>query len=208
MVAGHETVANALAWACWLMLREPGIYAWVQTEVDDVLRGRMPTADDLPHLPAVLQVLKEAMRLYPPAYVISRLTTRPLLLGPYHIPAGTTMLVSPYTLHRQPQLFPDPERFEPARFAPEVEQQMPRFAYLPFGAGPHTCIGNYFALQEAHIVLATLIQRVSFTLVPHQQVEPAPLVTLRPKPGIKVIIHHRRAESHARHAISQAEIKN
>src|SRR5205085_483335 len=132
--------------------------------------------------------IKEAMRLYPPAYMTGRKTLRPLDLGGYQFPSGTTLVISPYTLHRRAEYFPDPERFDPERFTPEREAQLSRGAYVPFGAGPRVCIGNHFALMEAQVILATLAQYVSFELAPGQQVVPEPLITLRPRGGLRMIV--------------------
>lgn len=190
-LAGHETTANALAWTWYLLAQHPDIYARMEAEVERVLNGRTPTFADLPRLPYTLQVLKESMRLYPPAYVIARQAVRPVTIGNYALGAGTLCVISSYALHRRSDYFPDPERFEPERFTPEAEQRLPRHAYLPFGGGPRICIGNHFAMMEGHLALATLAQRVHFTLVPGQRVEMEPLITLRPKRGIKMRVMRR-----------------
>ena len=191
-LAGHETTANALSWTLYLLAQHPEVYAHVRAEVDLVLQGRTPTVADLAHLPYTLQVLKEALRLYPPAYILLRYVAEPLTLGGHRLPQGAVVVISPYTLHRRPDYFPEPERFDPSRFVPEVEGRLPRYAYLPFGAGPRACIGNHFALMEAHLVLATLAQRVTFELVRGQRVATEPLVTLRPKHGIRMIVRRRK----------------
>jgi cytochrome P450 len=190
-LAGHETIAVALTWTWYLLAQHPEIYALLRNEVDSVLRGRSPTFADLPNLPYTLQVLKESMRLYPPAYGYARQATQPVTIGEYDLPAGTLVLISPYAMHRRPDYFPNPERFDPTRFTPEAEQRLPRYAYIPFGGGPRICIGNHFALMESHLVLATLAQRVTFDLIPGQHIEPEPIVTLRPKGGIKMRVSHR-----------------
>jgi cytochrome P450 len=150
-----------------------------------------PTVVDLPCLPYTLQVFKEALRLYPPIYGIFRQVRQPVQLGPYHLKPGTRLGISPSTLHRNPHYFPDPERFDPDRWTPEQEAALPRYAYLPFGAGPHRCIGHHFAMLEAHPILATLAQRVTFELVPGQLIVPEPLITLRPKGGLRVMVRRR-----------------
>jgi cytochrome P450 len=185
-LAGHETTAVTLAWTWYLLTQHPEVYRRMRDEVDRVLGGRLPTFADLPQLPYTLQVLKESMRLYPPAYGFSRQAVRPVTIGNYHLAAGTLIAISPYAMHRRADYFPEPERFEPERFAPEAEQRLQRHAYIPFGGGPRICIGNSFALMEGHLVLATLAQRVSFELVPGQHIEMEPMVTLRPKNGIKM----------------------
>lgn len=187
-VAGYETVANALAWTWYLLARHPEVYGRLREEATRVLAGRTPTAGDLASLPYTFQVFKEAMRLYPPAWTISREAKRPTKLGDYLLPMGQVVIMSPYTLHRRPDYFPEPERFDPERFTPEAEQRLPRDAYIPFADGPRGCIGIHFAMLEGPIILATLAQRVIFNLVPGQQVEPEPLITLRPRGGIKVAV--------------------
>jgi cytochrome P450 len=190
-LAGHETTANALAWTWYLLARHPDVYAKARREVDGALAGRTPAYEDLAGLPYALQVFKEAMRLYPPAYALARQAVRDVKIGDYRVPAGTIVILSPYLLHRKPDYFPDPERFDPERFTPEAEKKLPRYAYLPFGGGPRLCIGNHFALLEGQIVLATLAQRVTLRLAPGQRIEPEPLITLRPKSGIRMIVERR-----------------
>jgi cytochrome P450 len=191
LLAGHETVALGLAWTWYLLMQHPAMYARVRAEVDDVLQGRSPTPDDLPQLPYTLQVFKETLRLYPPAYAISRQTLRPIQLGDYTLDKGAPLFFSSYTLHRRPEGFPQPDVFNPDRFALGAEQQWPKYTYLPFGAGPRTCIGSHFATMEAHLLLATLVQHVTFELVPGQVVEPEPLITLRPKGGVRATVRRR-----------------
>lgn len=192
-VAGHETTATALTWVWYLLARHVEIYQKVQQEVDRVLQGRIPTYADLVNLPYTLQVLKETMRLYPPAYAFGRVALHDVEVDGYVIRARQGALFSPYTIHRRPDYFPDPEKFEPERFTPENEKQLPRYAYMPFGAGARICIGNHFALMEEHLLLVTLAQHVTFELVPDQRVELDPQVTLRPKAGIKMVVRRRNA---------------
>jgi cytochrome P450 len=187
-LAGHETTANALAWSWYLLAKHHASYARMRQELQTVLGGRTPTYADLQLLPYTLQVLKEAMRLFPPAPAIGREATRDIDLGGHRIPAGTTVIISPYALHRRPDNFPHPERFDPDRWTPENEARLPRHAYLPFGGGPRICIGNHFAMMEGHIVLATLAQRVTFELAGRQRVVPEPLITLRPRFGIRMAV--------------------
>jgi len=164
--AGHETTAAALSWVWYFLCQHPDTYQKVQQEVDHVLQGRTPTYDDLVRLPYCLQVFKETMRLYPPAAGIVREALHTIEIDGYQVPRGCNVLLSPYTLHRKPEYFPDPETFDPDRFTPEREKQLPRYAYLPFGAGPRICLGMHFALMEDQLLLATLAQRVHFSLVP------------------------------------------
>jgi cytochrome P450 len=191
--AGHETTATALSWTWYLLCQHPESYQKVQQEVDSVLQGRTPTYADLAHLPYCLQVFKEAMRLYPPAYAFARRALCDIEIDGYHIPKDYVVLIAPYTLHRREEYFPEPERFDPERFTPEREKQLPRYAYLPFGAGPRICIGQYFAMMEGHLLLATFAQRVSFSLVPGQHIVPDPVhhLALRPAGKVNVTVKRR-----------------
>jgi cytochrome P450 len=191
--AGHETTATALSWTWYLLCQHPEIYQKVQLEVDSNLQGRTPTYEDLARLPYCLQVFKEAMRLYPPAYLLSRRALCEVEIDGYQIPKNRVVLYAPYTLHRREEYFPEPEKFDPERFTPEHEKQLPRYAYLPFGAGPRICIGMYFAMMEGHLLLATLAQRVNFSLVPGQTIVPDPIhhLTLRPGGELKVLVKRR-----------------
>ncbi|MBC8102602.1 MAG: cytochrome P450 [Cytophagales bacterium] len=193
-LAGHETTSNALTWTWYLLAKHPLIYAKVQAEVDEVLGGRTPTYDDLSRLPVTLQVLKESLRLYPPVYAIVRQATTDTQLGGKRIPARAIVLVSPYLLHRRPETFPEPDRFLPERWTAPFEKSLPRHAYLPFGGGPRICIGAAFALMEGHLLLATLAQRITFRL-PHTGYEatPEPLITLRPRGGLPLVVTRRTA---------------
>jgi len=191
--AGHETTATALAWAWYLLATHQDVYKNMQQEVDSVLNGRAPTYADLAHLPYTLQVFKETMRLYPPAYGISRAALHDFEIDGYFIPKNRYVVVCPYTLHRCPDYFPVPEKFDPQRFTPENEKRLPRYAYLPFGAGPRICIGNHFAMMEGHLLLATLAQHVTFELIEGQKIVPDPNknLTIRPKYGVKMIVRRR-----------------
>ncbi|GHO49645.1 cytochrome P450 [Ktedonospora formicarum] len=189
-VAGHETVATALTWCWYLLSQHPEVYTRMKLEGDRVLAGRLPTVTDLSNLPYTLQVFKEALRLYPSVYAFTRGSTAPVQLGEYYIPKGTSVVISPYTLHRRAKFFPNPERFNPDRFAPQQEHELVRYSYLPFGAGPHICLGMHFALLEGHLLLATLTQRLNFEFVGSEPVEPEPLLTLRPKG--KILMRVRR----------------
>jgi cytochrome P450 len=193
LTAGHETTAVALIWTWYLLCQHPEIYQKMQQEVDLVLEGRTPTYADLPQLPYCLQVLKEAMRLYPPAPAIRREALREVDIGGYLLPAGTNVLVSPYTVHRRPEYFPEPERFDPDRFLPEREKMIPRYAYFPFGGGPRVCLGNHFSMLEGHLLLATLAQHVTFTLASTQAIrfDVEHTLTLRPEGKVAVVVKKR-----------------
>ncbi|HEV2459914.1 MAG TPA: cytochrome P450, partial [Ktedonobacterales bacterium] len=194
--AGYETTATALTGAWYLLATHPESAVRLQREVDRVLHGRSPTYADLAHLPYALQVLKEALRLYPPSYALTRVARHDVVIAGYRVRRHDAVLLPPYSLHRRPDYYPDPSRFDPDRFTPEREAQLPRCAYIPFGAGPRMCIGNHFALMEGHLLLATLAQRARFELVPGQRVEPDPKVTIRPKGGVQMVVR-RRSESTA-----------
>jgi cytochrome P450 len=160
----------------------------------DVL-DRAPTFDDLKKLPYTLAVFKEAMRLYPPAYIVARRSLEDVGIGRHLVKKGSIVLVNIIGLHRRADVWPDPERFEPERFLGDKEKQLPRCAYMPFGAGPRVCIGNHFALMEGHILLATIARRLRFELTSTKEVELEPLVTLRPKGGIAARAVVRRTEA-------------
>ncbi|HUS14564.1 MAG TPA: cytochrome P450 [Chloroflexia bacterium] len=204
-MAGHETTANTLAWCWYFLARYPETYAKLQAEVDRVLGGRPATVADLPQLPYALQVFKEALRLYPAADSLSRQAVRDMDLQGYPIQKGDLVAVPIYTLHRRPEFYPDPERFDPERFTPENEKRLPRYAYLPFGGGPRVCIGNHFAMMEGQLILATLAQHVTFDLVPGQDVVPTTVFVVRQKDGCRVTVRRRdgnrdRAASPQAHA--------
>ena len=138
-------------------------------------------------------MVQEALRLYPPAYIAARQALREVEIDGYRVPRGWAVLLAPYTLHRREDSFPEPEKFDPERFTPEREKQLPRYAYLPFGAGPRICLGMYFAMMEGHLLLAALAQRISFSLVPGQTIVPDPVhhPTLRPAGSINVMVKKR-----------------
>ena len=190
--AGHETTANALIWTFYLLAEHPEVEQALHRELDQVLQGRAPTVADLPALPYTRMVIEEAMRLYPPAWI---LTGRQVIaddqVGGYTIPAGSIVFISPYATHRDPRFWPDPERFDPSRFAPERAAERPRFAYLPFGGGPRKCIGAEFAMTEAQLILAAVAQRCRLRLKPGWAVEPDPIFTLRVRGGLPMRLETR-----------------
>lgn len=185
-LAGHETTANALSWAWVQLSRHPEVAQRLTAELERVLAGRTPTLEDIPALVYTRQVLDEVMRLYPPAWTIARSPTEDDELGGYFIPKGSLVFVSPWVVQRHPALFPNPEGFDPDRFAPGTKLPH-RFAYFPFGGGPRLCIGRTFALVEATLLLATLAQRHRFDLVPGHAVVPESAVTLRPVGGVQMV---------------------
>ena len=194
-VAGHETTSNALTWTSYLLAEHPMVMAKLQAELDQVLAGRTPTLHDLGQLPYTAQVIKEAMRLYPPAWVLNtRQANADVTIDGYTIAAGTKVFVAPYVMHRLPQYFDTPDQFRPERFTQDFEEQLPRFAYMPFGGGPRICIGNSFAMMEAQLVLATIAQRYTFHLAPQAKVATQPLITLMPKYGMLMQVEERRRQ--------------
>lgn len=191
MLAGHETTANGLAWTLYLLSQYPACEARLHAELDAVLGGRAPTPADLPRLNYTEKVFAESLRLYPPAWVIARRVVEPLQLGAHTLPVNSMAVMSPWVVHHDPRLFPAPNRFDPERFTPEAKAARHRFAYFPFSAGPRNCIGEGFAWAEGVLVLATLTQRWKFRLAAGQRVAPEPLITLRPKYGMRMQVHPR-----------------
>jgi cytochrome P450 len=186
-VAGHETTATGLAWAIYCLAKNPEVYAAVEREVDAL--GGAPTFADVERLPLTLRVFKEALRLYPPVPLFARQTQTPTTLDGCALRAGTVAMVCPWALHRRPELWPDPERFDPARFLPEAEAKRPRYAWLPFGAGPRTCIGMAFATIEGQLVLASLLRHARFE--PLADEVPEVSATLRPLHGMPMRVRLR-----------------
>lgn len=190
-LAGHETTANALSWTWYLLSQSPAVEARLHEELDRVLGGRPPTLADIPSLPYVEQVLTESMRLYPPAWMIGRRAIGPYSVGQFTLPARTLFLVSPYVLHRDARFFADPETFKPERWTPEFKQSLPPFSYFPFGGGTRRCIGEGFAWMELVLVLSTLAQHWRLRLEPGHPVVPQPVVTLRLKHGLRMLVERR-----------------
>jgi cytochrome P450 len=185
-LAGHETTANALTWTLYLLSGHPEVRGRLEREVASALQGRRPGVEDLPKLGYVLAVVQESMRLYPPVWLLMRNTEREDVLAGFRVPARAFVAISPFLLHRDPRLFENPERFDPERFIGERAARIPRFGYIPFSQGPRVCIGNGFALMEAQLVLASIVQRFRLELVPGHPVELDPAVTLRPKHGMRM----------------------
>ena len=194
LLAGHETTAMALSWTFYLLSLHPGARRALEKELDAAPAGGNGAGpEDLHRLRYTRMVLDEALRLYPPAWVVTRSADADDEIGGFAIPAGSRVLVSPYVTHHDPALWDDPEGFDPERFAPEAQEGRPRYAYFPFGGGPHLCIGAGFAIMEATIVLATVVRRLRLDLEPGRPVAIDPLVTLRPKPGIWMTARPRSA---------------
>jgi hypothetical protein len=187
LLAGHETTALALSWAWYLLSLHPKAEARLLWELQEVLGDRAPTVEDLPRLPYAEMVIKESMRLYPPAWGVSREAIEECEIGGYSVPAGTQVLIVLWAMHRDPRYFEDPETFEPARWEGALTKRVPRYAYLPFGAGPRVFIGGSFAMTEAILLLVTIAKGFRLELVPEQRgVIPQPSTTLRPKGGIRM----------------------
>jgi len=184
LLAGHETTAIALAWTFYLLSEHREAWRCLREETDRVLQNRTPSYDDLPRLTRTRMVLDEAMRLYPPVWLIPRRAVAPDVIGGYAIPAESEVLVSPYLIHRDARFWDRPDTFDPERFAPERAASRRPFTYMPFGAGPRACIGNVFATMEAQLVLATIVQRFRLELVPGSPVVAEPLLTLRLRHGL------------------------
>lgn len=184
VIAGHETVASAMSWTLHLLATHPGEQARVHAELDEVLGGRAPAWADLPALARTRAVLDESLRLYPPAWVVSRRAVADDEIDGVAVPAGTLVIISPWLLHRRPDVFADPEAFRPDRFLGDAARTVSRGAYLPFGAGPRLCIGRDFALVESVLVLAELLRDHAVLPVPGHRVRAEALVTMRPHGGL------------------------
>ena len=190
-MAGHETTSLALSWTWYLLSQHPAVEEKLHRELADVLGGRTPRNEDIANLRYTRMVIEESMRLYPPAHTTGRQPIKPDEILGHRIPAGAEVLIMPWLIHRKPQLWEDPERFDPERFAPERAAERPRFAYIPFGAGPRICIGAAFAMTEAILILATIAQRYRLRLKPGHPIEPQGLITLRPRYGMQMFLERR-----------------
>jgi cytochrome P450 len=187
-LAGHETTANALAWTWWLLAQHPPVAAALDAELASVLDGRLPTADDVPALALARDVIAEALRLYPPAWVVGREAAVATTLGGWTIPPRGIAIASQQRTHRNPRFWHEPDAFRPERWSNGETAELPKFAYFPFGGGNRVCIGEPFAWTEAVLVLATIARRWHFTPAPGLcDVPTEPLVTLRPKTAIPLV---------------------
>jgi cytochrome P450 len=192
-LAGHETTANALTWTWYLLSQHPEVERRLHQEIDAVLGGRPPELGDVPELRYAEMIFSEALRLYPPAWAIGRMAKAPFELGGAEIPAKSICILSPYLVQRDARWFPEPEKFDPERWAPEAGDSRPKFSYFPFGGGARVCIGERFAWMEGVIVMAAIAQKWRFRLVPGQHVAPLPLITLRVKNGLRMTAEARTA---------------
>jgi cytochrome P450 len=195
-LAGHETTALTLSWTWWLLWQNPDAAAKLRAELDTVLQGRVPTLADVPQLPYTDRVIRESMRLMPPAWTIVREAIADVELVNesgvrYPLPKGHDVVISQYAVHRDGRWYPNPDRFDPDRWTPEFTKSLPKYAYFPFGGGPRLCIGQQFAMMEAILILAMIAQRYELELVPGQRIEPQPSITMRPKYGMKMRVRAR-----------------
>jgi cytochrome P450 len=190
LLAGHETTANALTWVWYLLAQFPTVQARLAEELRRVLNDRLPTNADIPHLRYSKMIWEETLRLYPPAWLLHTRVSRSddTLPSGAHLPAGARVFISPWSLHRNPQWFPDPDRFDPERFSPETQAHRPAFSYLPFGGGGRRCLGESFAELEGLLVMATAASRARLQLADGQTVLPDPLMTLRPRGPMRMMV--------------------
>lgn len=191
MLAGHETTASALSWVFALLAKHPEVRGKLEAELDEVLGGRTPTMADIPNLIYTRMVFDETLRMYPTAFAMTRMATEADVVNGYDVPAGSVITLSPFVTHRNPDYWPNPDTFYPERFRPGAEHDRPKFAYLPFGAGPRQCIGNMFAISEALLIMAMVVQKYRLDLPAGHVVEMEPLVTLRIKDSLpmQVTLH-------------------
>jgi cytochrome P450 len=208
LLAGHETTALNLSWTWYLLAQHPEVEKKLHAELDAVLGDRPPRAADLPKLQYTDKVLRETLRLYPPAWRIFRRTEEALKVGDYTLPAGANIVLSQWVTQRDPRWFSEPERFNPDRWNDETASKLPRFAYFPFGGGPRVCIGAGFAMMEATLLLAAIAQRFRMRLVSDQRVEPLASITLRPKKGIRVKLEQRANASIPSHRDNEARVRS
>lgn len=190
-LAGHETTAIAMSWTLYLLSQNPTVEAELAKEIRGHLGARTPTAADVPSLKLAERVVMESMRLMPPAWSLGREAIADTTIGGYEVPTGTAVWLVPWAMHRDRRWFPEPLAFSPARFEGDWQKRIPKHAYMPFGGGPRLCIGISFAMLEATLMLVTILQRFSLTLVPGHRIVPLPGVTLRPKYGVRMTLHAR-----------------
>jgi len=191
-LAGHETTALTLSWAWYLLAQDPETEKKFHAELVEVLGGRLPTMEDLSRLQYTEMIARECMRLYPPAYALGREAVKECEIGGFRVPAGTQVFMFQWVTQRDARFFTQPERFYPERWTEDFSNSLPKYAYFPFGGGPRACIGNYFAMMEIVLLLATIGQRFRFSLLPDHPVMLMPAMSLRPRDGIRVAVEQRR----------------
>jgi cytochrome P450 len=189
LLAGHETTASTVGWTLNLVSQHPAVRDRLHDEAVAVYGDRRPTYEDLPRLRYTSMVLQETMRLFPPVWILTRRAVADDEVGGYHVPAGAEVLICPYTLHRHPRYWADPERFDPARFDPDVPVNRPRYAHIPFGAGPRFCVGNHLGMMEATFIISTLMRDLRLEKQPGFQVKPEPMLSLRLGGGLPMSVH-------------------
>ncbi len=192
-LAGHETTANALAWTWYLLAQHRDVEARLHAEIDSVLEGRLPEVEDFARLKYTEMVFAEAMRLYPPAWAMGRQVLKDYPIDNYTVPAGSIILMSPWVMHHDPRYYADPFKFDPERWTPAGREARPKFSYFPFGGGPRVCIGEGFAWIEGVLLIATIAQHWRMRLAAGERVEPKPMITLRPRGGMRMVVERRRA---------------
>jgi cytochrome P450 len=193
LFAGHETTANALTWTWYLLSQHPEVEAKLHAELDAVLVGKLPTADDVARLLYTRMVLAEAMRLYPPVWILGRRPLKDYKIDSYVVPADSVIMMSQWVTHHDLRYYPDPFRFDPERWTLDAQASRPKFSYFPFGGGPRQCIGEQFAWMEGILLLATIAQKWQMRLVPGHPVEPEPRITLRPRYGMRMTLKQRKS---------------
>jgi cytochrome P450 len=185
-LAGHETTANALTWGLYLLSQYPEVEKKYLEEINRVLEGKTPTLEDMRNMPYLTQIIHEVLRLYPPAWILGRTAMEDDFIDGYLVKKGNNILISPYQVHRDKNFWENPNDFIPERFTPEKMKDLHKFVYFPFGGGPRFCIGNNFAMIEMQLIFAMIGQKYKLTLQPDFKVELDPLITLRPKYGMKM----------------------
>ncbi|WP_125777418.1 cytochrome P450 [Antribacter gilvus] len=187
-MAGHETSGTGIAWTLAELARHPEVQERAHQEIETVLAGRAPGLDDLAALPYLKQLVDESLRLHPPIWVFPRDAVADDVVGGHRVPAGESVFLTPFVTHRMPDLWPDPERFDPDRFAPGQEEKLPRFAYFPFGGGQRKCVGWMMALQQSYLTVAMVLQRFRLGTALGFDDGLATLVSLRPPAGLRLSV--------------------
>ncbi|MGI9166311.1 MAG: cytochrome P450 [Pyrinomonadaceae bacterium] len=190
-LAGHETTALTLSWTWYLLAQNPAVEEKFHAELDEVLGGRLPAMEDLQRLKYTDMIVREAMRLYPPAYGLGREAIEDCEIGGFRVPRKTQVFMFQWVTQRDPRFFPEPDAFQPERWTEEFANGLPKYAYFPFGGGPRFCIGNTFATMEILLVLVTIGQRFRLSLAPDHPVSILPAMSLRPRDGIQVVVERR-----------------
>jgi cytochrome P450 len=194
-IAGHESTALALTWTWYLLAQDPQVVSQLCAEVNGVLGEHPPEMRDLPRLPFTERVVKESLRLYPPVWAIPRQSLKDCEIGGYKIPAGASLTISQWVMHRDPRYFEEPDKFKPERWENDLDKRLPSFAYFPFGGGSRHCIAYSLAMVEAVLIIAMLAKNFEFTLLPGHPVKPSPSITLYPRYGLMARIDHKKQKS-------------